>query len=82
MAIDIIIDFTLSCSTGVGDGNVSQTEYCPLIGVQYPVHRGQQLNTHFTRPFPPCGSGSLAGYPLEFSPARIDSRDRTEKRRV
>jgi len=26
------------------------TEYCPLIGVQYPVRRGQQLNTQFTRP--------------------------------
>jgi len=33
------------------------TEYCPLIGEQYPVRRGQQLNTQFTRPFPPCGSG-------------------------
>jgi len=36
------------------------TEYCPLIGAQYPVRRGQHLNTQFNRPFPPCGSG-LAG---------------------
>ena len=33
------------------------TEYHPLIGVQYPVHRGQQLNSQFTKPFPPHGSG-------------------------
>ena len=33
------------------------TEYCPLIGAQYPVRWGQQLNTQFTRPFPPCRSG-------------------------
>jgi len=25
-------------------------EYCPLIGAQYPVRQGQQLNTQFTRP--------------------------------
>jgi len=41
----------------LGEATYHMTEYCPLIGAQYPVRRGQQLNTQFTRPFPPCGSG-------------------------
>ena len=35
------------------------TEYRALIGAQYPVCRGQHLNTQLTRPFPLCGSGHL-----------------------
>jgi len=38
----------------LGAATYHMTEYCPLIGAQYPV---QQLNTQFTRPFPQCGSG-------------------------
>jgi len=44
----------------LGMATYHMTENCPLIGVQYPVRQGQQLNTQFTRPFPPCRSGRLA----------------------
>ena len=65
----------------LGAATYHMTEYCPLIGVQYPVRRGQQLNTQFIRPFPPCGSGlacetSLLAYRSpEFGPENFSPPD-------
>jgi len=63
------------------------TEYCPLIGAQYPVRQGQQLNTQFTRPFPPCGSGLaretnsshllLHALPVSLVPSRKKSEEKS-----
>jgi len=42
------LDQWLPLQSLLGAATYHMTEYCPLIGAQYPVRRGQ---------FPPCGSG-------------------------
>ena len=41
----------------LGAAKSHMAEYCALIGVQYPVCRGQHLNTKLITPFLLCGSG-------------------------
>ena len=40
----------------LGAGTYHMTEYCPLIGPQYPV---RQDSSQILRPFSPCGGGRL-----------------------